>query len=341
VSPSLSDFLEDAAGRSRGNEVRLTVRELLDYWGAKRRGYWIVDQIERDLALAGISTRPPFTDGWIDNLVTLIPSPANSTGEATATLPPSGDQGQKDLSLPDVSLTIGSLPSANLGVVSVGPQDALERAQSIMMRFDYSQLAVMSGPRSLSGAITWESIAQARIRDSRAPLKEATVVAETVRSGDDLLAQIPRIVDAGFVFVQAVNRQISGIVTTADLSNQFATLAQPFFLLAEVERRFRRIIDRSFDLYQIQAAADPSDPHRNVRSADDLTLGEYVRIFENPERWTQLGWTLDRVEFVQAFHQVRSIRNDVMHFSPDPLDEEQIRQLQLFLKWLRKLDPEL
>lgn len=63
-----------------------------------------------------------------------------------------------------VSLRVGSLASANAGVGSVRLDDPLERAQALMMRSDYSQLAVQSGPRDLRGAISWESIAQAKIR---------------------------------------------------------------------------------------------------------------------------------------------------------------------------------
>jgi predicted transcriptional regulator len=337
------EFLEQATNRVKtGDGVSLTVRELLAHWGAKRRGYWIVDRIERDLKAAGLITVPSFTEGWIDNDVALVPVQKGEGTEVTGTVSPEVDIVEAaDRALPQVSLTIGSLPSANLGVSYVSPQDHLDRAQSIMMRHDYSQLAVMSGTRNLRGAISWESIAQARIRNPSAGLVEAVIAAEVVRSDDDLLAQIPRIADAGFVFVQAFDRHFSGIVTTADLSNQFATLAKPFLLIAEIERRIRRIIDRAFILPEIRGATDPSDADRPVESADDLTVGEYVRLLENPDRWVRLGWALDRKEFIEALHQMRGIRNDVMHFSPDPLDDEQIVQMQTFLKWLRRLDPEL
>jgi hypothetical protein len=159
---------------------------------------------------------------------------------------------------------------------------------------------------------------------------------EVVRNDDDLLAQIPRIVDAGFVFVQARDKQITGIVTTADLSHQFAILAKPFFILAEIERRLRRIVDGAFDSEELQAVVDPADA-RQVKSAEDLTLGEYVRLLEDPERWPRLGWALDRKVFIGGLHQVRITRNDVMHFSPDPLDMDQVVALENFVKWLRKL----
>jgi hypothetical protein len=69
-----NDFLKDAAGKGSDDHVRISIRDLIAHWGAKRRGYWIVDQIRRDLKKAGLTTVPPFTDGWIDNWVTLVPA---------------------------------------------------------------------------------------------------------------------------------------------------------------------------------------------------------------------------------------------------------------------------
>jgi len=339
MDQKIAQFLEDAAGRDPDNQVTLTVRELLSIWGAKRRGYWIVEQIERDLAEARVTTAPSFIDGWIDNSVTLIPltkatgrpAGANTTAEVVEAT---------DASLPEVALRVGGLPSANITVASVEQGATLLRAQSIMMRHDYSQLAVMSGPRTLRGAVTWESIAQARIRNPGADLRAATVSAETVTAGDDLLSQIPRIMRAGFVFVVAPDRTLQGIVTTADLSQQFADLAGPFFVLAEIERRLRRIIDRTFSADDLRAAADPADSSRQPESADHLTIGECVRLLERPTNWARLKWQVDRVVFIEALDGVRRTRNEIMHFSPDPLEPVQITELNSFAKWLRTLDPD-
>jgi restriction system protein len=333
---SANDLLKDAAKREPGNEVKIRIRDLLAHWNAKRRGFWVVATIESDLKKAGLKTDPPFTEGWIDNVVMLVPVRKEGKQKTSSTTSPDAVDAT-DRSLPEVSLTVGSLPSANLGVVSVSPQDSLERAQSLMMRHDYSQLAVMSGSRDLRGAVSWESIAQARIRNPQAGLQDAVITGEIIHNDDDLLAQIPRIVDAGFVFVQGPDRQITGIVTTADLSDQFAILAKPFFVLAEIERRLRRIVDGAFQSEELQAVVDPADATRQVKSAEDLTLGEYVRLLEDPERWRRLGWALDRKIFIEGLQQVRAIRNDVMHFSPDPLDSDQIVALENFVKWLRRL----
>jgi hypothetical protein len=60
---------------------------------------------------------------------------------------------------------------------------------------------------------------------------------------------------------------------------------------------------------------------------------------ENPGNWQRLTWPVDRTLFIKALHGVREIRNDVMHFSPDPLTSEQESALQNFARWLRVMEP--
>lgn len=74
----------------------------------------------------------------------------------------------------------------------------------------------------------------------------------------------------------------SGIVTTADLSNQFAVLANPFLLAGEIERRLRRIVDRCFGVGDLQGIKDADDVFRTIESAADLTLGEFQRLLQDP-----------------------------------------------------------
>ncbi len=334
------ELLEDAAARAVDNHVTISIRDLISHWGAKRRGYLLVDEIEWDLKRYKLTTYPPFNQGWIDANVELIPrggvqEDRAKVGEGQNTETTEG----ANSALPQVSLQVGSLSSANKVVARVNPDDNLETAQSKMMMDDYSQLAVMSGKRNFKGAVSWESIAQARITNPNATLHECMVVtsSQVVRSDDDLLSQIPRIIDAGYVFVRGMDDSITGIVTTADLSNRFVGLAKPFFVLGEIERRLRRVIDDRFSTDDLKGFADPSDSGRVIESAHDMTMGEYVRLLENPDCWSKLEWKLDRKVFIDALKKVQSTRNEVMHFSPDPLDDDDLNDLENFLKCIKKL----
>ncbi|GIJ34989.1 CBS domain-containing protein [Micromonospora sediminimaris] len=334
MSAGREEFLAEAKEMSTSSPVEVTVRDLIGYWGAKRRGYWIVEQVQRSLKRRGLQTIPPFTDVWINSTVRLVPLEPEEPLVPVPEVAPieAGQDAQAD-----IYLRVGSLGSANSGVVSVTPQDDVQKAQALMLRYGYSQLAVLSGERDLRGAVSWESIAQAQIRGISTTLADVTTAAEVVREDDDLLAQIPRVIGAGFVFVQAKDRRIRGIVTTADLSEEFSRTANPFFVIGEIERRLRTIIDGAFSAEELSQIVDPEDANRVVSEAAHLTFGEYQWLLENPERWGRLNWQLDRKVFIEALDEVRGIRNDIMHFSPDPLDEESVSKLRNFAQWIRKL----
>lgn len=60
-------------------------------------------------------------------------------------------------------------------------------------------------------------------------------------------------------------------------------------------------------------------------SVFDLTFGEYIRLLERNDSWSKLGLRIDRKLFIGNLDKVRQIRNDVMHFDPDGIEEEKIR----------------
>lgn len=90
-------------------------------------------------------------------------------------------------------------------------------------------------------------------------------------------------------------------------------------------------------LRSVCSDADP-DRKERIQSAADLTFGEYLRIIQYPENWENLGLRVDRVVFCAEMDKVREIRNDVMHFDPDGIDEEQYDQLRRFSRLMDELD---
>ncbi|WP_131765799.1 CBS domain-containing protein [Candidatus Protofrankia californiensis] len=339
MEQELESFLDDAASRRRTNFVQISIRDLLGKWGAKRRGVAIVEKISGDLDEKGLITDPPFTDGWIDTEVRLIPTNTIETEDSTVgksqekvAVQPLGERQQN---LREVALRVRSLRSSSGKICSVPPDADIQTAQSLMMQGDYSQLAVTSGKRDLRGAVSLESIAQAQMVRDVKHATDACVPAQVVELDDDLLALIPRIIEAGFVFVRDLDKSISGIVTTADLSAEFATLATPFFLVGEIERRLRRAIDLHFSPEELKLIRNEADGTRTVQSADDLTVGEYVRLLGNPANWERLSWKADRKIFIETLEEFRNVRNEIMHFSPDPIEEDRIDRLRYLIRWLR------
>jgi restriction system protein len=322
---SSKELIAAARDRAGDDPVALTVRQLLRLWHAQARGAVVVRNIRRDLERAGLVTDPDFASGYIDNHVRLIQAPEDTTAEPVAAQ--------------EVSLKVGHLRAASQEVLAVRPDDSLARAQTLMVLNDYSQLAVASTPRSVQGAITWESIGRKSISKELTCARDATVPAEEVEFDQDLLPLLPRVADAGYVLVRGRDRKLSGIITAADVTVEFDALASPFFLLGEIERRLRVVIDEHFQPQELSNYREPSDTGRPIEGAEDLSLGEISRLLEKPDVWDRLHWRADRVTFTNSMDEVRSVRNRLMHFSPDLPSELEVEQMRNMLGFLKAVTP--
>lgn len=330
---SPAEFLNSAReAAAAGHPTSVTVRQLLEIWGSKRRGTRIATAVQRDLSAVGLATEPSFMKVSLDASVEVVAvddksGPGREPEDTSASL----DE------LDPVGLTVGNIESAFGGIVSVSPNATFEEAQTKMMMNDYSQLAVMTGERSRAGAVTWESIARAKVRDANAQFSNAVIGdPQEVRFDADLFDVVGLIVSQGFVFVRDQTNRVSGIVTTSDLSEQYADLAKPFLHLGDIDQLLRRVIERTFTLDEVRTAIEDGATGGTCTSFDDLGMGDYQRVLENPERWSRLGWSLDRKVFIERLERLRGIRNDVMHFNPDPVTPEDLEDVRLFLQVLRE-----
>ena len=231
VFASRDQLLDRAADESAKEVPRLTIRQLLALWGAGRRSAGTVAEIEKDLAERGLTTRPPFTEGWIDNEIELIPVSDEPDPETKLQFT---DMRTADVveivpaeELPPVSLRIGDLKSANQGVVGVRHDDSLALATTLMLQHDFSQLPVFPDRGDVQ-AVSWESIAKAGLSPVSVTLHSATTSVRTVSYDADLLSHVDEIYRVGYVLVRGPDRvRISGIVTTADLTLQFREMTEP------------------------------------------------------------------------------------------------------------------
>jgi CBS domain-containing protein len=338
------------------------VRTLLKWFGAQRRGFNVVYQIRRALREIGLGTEPDFRYSWLDGPVrfyavepdgdsenpptehaanTDLPAVQQSTPE-----PPTTEFSDVQSVTPqfvggavaDPTHRIGQLDAANRGVLSVTPDDTIERAMTLMLANNYSQLPVMTSPREVKGVVTWESLGRrAMLAGSCTHVRDCMGRPIEISADTSLFAAIPQIIGHQYVLVRAADKQISGIVTSADLSEQFQRLAEPFLLLGEIENQIRRLVENRFTEEELGAGKDPADLDRTITSVADLSLGECIRLLENEERWRKLGLRIDRTEFIKEAHRVRNIRNDVMHFDPDPMSAEELFLLRRFAQFLSSL----
>lgn len=327
--PPYEDRLTVASERARsGQSTETSGRELLSWFGAARRGTRVVERIRKELQRHGLVTEPDFNEAWVDSPIKLILAPASVVQSAASPrrAPPA-----------DPVHRVGRLDAANQGIESAKPGSSVEIAMTTMMLFDYSQLPVMRTERDCRGAVSWQSIGHAHALGR--PCKtvdDCLLPAEEVGVDASLLDVIPRIVSQGFVLVRGNDKVFQGIVTVSDLSLQVRFLSEPFLLLGQIESFLRALVGRTFSVDEIRAAKNPGDTSRIVNGASDLSFGEYIRLLETAAVWPRLKVRFARDPFLAALKEIGEIRNDVMHFDPEPLEDVDMGRLRHFAAFLEQ-----
>ena len=312
------------ASAAAATPERLTVREFVGKFGYVKRGAYIANKIRNDLEKLDLRTNPDFEGVYMGSTIA-IEFHSDATDSAS---PPEPDS---------ATHRIGMLEAANKRPVSVNPEDPLEKATTIMRIHDYSRLPVMISEREVKGVISWQSIGRSLslgqqkceyVRHCMDPARE-------ISFNTPLFNVIGGIAEHGYVLVRGEDKVITGIVTSGDISNQFMQLAGPFLLIGEIEGHLRRLAHGKFQVEEMENASP--EGQGNINGLADLTLGGYCRILENPEHWGRLNLNIDRKEFVKHLDSVRKIRNDIMHFNPDGLSDEDINTLKASTRFLANL----
>lgn len=341
------------AGETPASE---TVRTFIGWFGAQRRGFWIVRDIRRALEELEIQTQPDFEGEYIDSYIDFVadkpeiedaPPSMDSTDYVWEFEEPieigslsESEIGQVFISgaITDPTYRIGRLESANRAPVSVNPNASLNEAITLMLAHDYSQLPVMQNEREVKGITSWESIgSRLALGNLVQSAKDCMDPHHEVSADESLFTVIGQIISHEYVLVRGDDKKITGIVTTSDLSFQFQQLSEPFLLLSEIENHIRRSIDGKFTSAELAAAKNEADGNREIKTVADLTFGEYIRLLENPDNWSKVGLAVDRAVFVKELDRIRIIRNDVMHFDPDGISEDNHNLLRRFVRFLQQL----
>jgi CBS domain-containing protein len=325
--------------RAGGTPSVLTVREFLGWFGAQKRSSFNVWKIRQALTRADLATDPDFMATWIDGPIAFRlagQAPKTETGRTEVDTTNGTDSAEKARPrLADISTVEGATHAPK----RVVPDSLLSEAVTIMLKNDFSQVPVMPTDRDVKGVITWQSIAS-RLALERSVTTARDVMEEPVefRLNASIFAVIPALTEHGYVLVRGPDNTVVGIVTSSDLNHHFQKLTEPFLLLSEIENRIRGIITPRFGPEELASVRDPRDSDRRIESVDDMNFGEYIRLLEEPSRWERLHLAVDRKHFIEHLKEVRDIRNDVMHFDPDPIPIEDTRELRDFTRFLRKLE---
>lgn len=353
---------------------RVRVKRLLAIAGSERRGSVISDRIRQTLTNYGLRTEPDFVGVWPDSLVAielidfshadvtmtaqddavqtseelLLQNPAlELVLDIDSVIPPVAPPLEiptNNTTLPekavspsvDAVIRISTIASANRGVLTVSLSDSVRVASTQMMFHGYSQLAIMQNEREVRGMITWESIASQSLLKPTPTIADCLIEPQLISADGSIFDAIAIIDKHGYVLVRSRDRKVTGIVTASDLAIELASLSYAFMCIRTIE-----VLIRS-KLHPCLAVGDfdQLEQHSRAKGEQDfslLTFGENVRLLELPAIWNRLNINIDRSFLIPKLLVVRDIRNDVMHFEPEQLDQARRQQLQEVEQFLRRV----
>lgn len=296
-------------------------------------------------ALSKNRTAPTPAESMGEILLEGTPSAVKQAEEQTESAPTSAQPESSSVAdeadgsiADDPTYRIGSLPAANKKLVTVNRSDSLVKAVTLMLQYDFAQLPVMQGERKVEGVVTWRAIGSKLALGTKCvSVGDCREDARIIDSNRTLFDAIPTIVEYGYVLVRAGDNRITGIVTASDLSLQFQALAEPFLLLREIELHVRQLLNGKLSDPDFQLLDAPNPITRAPKTIADLAFGEYVRLLQHPKVWPKLHVKIDGGVLTSLLEEVRQIRNDVMHFDPDPMTDDELSTLKRAVNLLQQL----
>ena len=362
TQPHIPVELEAVATKLKAGEAAsTTVRTLISwFWRSERRGKWVVQAIRNAFSQLNLTTEPDFESTYIDGDVKFMLVPSKQLPEVgTPEAPPSDRDANHTV---DAFISVGDAVDLNDGVMlrmetdpmhriarlrsahaeplSICPDAEIRKAITLMMKHNYFQLPVMSS-RTLKGFVSWKTIGR-----KLAMGKNSTLVREVmdevepsqIASLNASLLEATRLLGMhDFLLVRDTAQRICGIITPYDFTETFGSLSEPFLLLGEIENHIRNLLNGKFSKAELTDALDPNDKTRPINDVSDLNFGGYVRLLQKPTNWNKLQLQLDRETFVSDLDEIREIRNDIMHFDPDGIVEDELKKVREFANLLRQV----
>lgn len=304
-----------------GKAVKITPKKLIEHFGTTRRKTHVKWWIDKGLRELKVKTEPDYKTAYLYGEV-LLKRDKDATDQE------------------DFVQRIKLLDAANSQPQSVTKNDSIQKAMTLMMSNDFSQLPVMNTPDSkrVDGMISWHSIGWTTAKG-----KIVERVMDCMKTDFTMISYDTPILDAihvikenGVVLVQKVDQSISGLLTVTDIADEFFELAEPFLLIGQIETSIRVLLEGKFTADELKEVKH-GDDKRPIDSVSDLNFKEYIELMRKGNNWEKIKIPLDKDEFTKKLNDVREIRNDVMHFSADNLDPEQQNTLKLTAQFLKEI----
>lgn len=329
-------FLTEAAARPAGSYVEITLDDLREKCGHRKRTEDSVAHMRRLLDDAGLVTEPDFVEADRRALLRLVPdSDARTTAEAEPEAAEDTPESDADeFRFPPVAPKVSDIPSACSELISITRESTIAEACDLLFHHDIGQLPVLSGPAVCHSMVTWKSLMRAQVVNPDATIRDCEEEAVSVPLDANLIDQLGKINTTGVAFVHRSDDVYCGVVTAREVTEYLSHIVEPFYVLGEIERRLRHRLNQVFTAEDFAPYGTNKKP---VRNADDMMFWQYLSLLSDPDRFARLGWPTSCERFQARLDAVRKIRNSVMHFNADIIEPAKLNTLFSFLKSLRDL----
>lgn len=305
------------------------------FLGVTRRGLRVIDTVNRMLEDHDVFAEPEFAGAWFYGEMEIKPKPKVAAGKS-------------DFEETDPTPRLSLLKAANLnqakesgvgnGLISVTRETTLTEAITLLILNDFSQLPILSGQREVEGVISWKSIGRAiSLGKKCVTVTDCKDEAIILNHDEPLFNAVKFVLEKEFVLVRQKDKTISGIVTVTDIGEQFIAMAEPFLIIEQIENHVRKLLDKKFDPEDLIISSSNEIKTKPIKNLSDLTFGHYVKILEDPKKFAKLNLNIDRALVTKQLEEVRKIRNDVMHFDPDGITDENLALLRQTVQFLHTL----
>jgi predicted transcriptional regulator len=236
-------------------------------------------------------------------------------------------------------------------LATIAPETRVADALALMQKNHFSQLPVIAG-RAVLGIFSYRSFSQKALAKQKVtkewlgelPVEDFLEEFEFVHSAEDW-NRVRRYLNQDDAFFVGHRDKLDGMVTTMDVLDYFADVANPFIMLAEIELSLRQIIHTCLDGETLPAAIKKSLTHtygqREIPSAlNEMTFDNYVQIISNSENWPHFEKMFGvgdrtRKQTNQKLKQLGDWRNITFHFKRR-LQPWELDTLAEYREWLQR-----
>lgn len=309
--------------RDDEHQFEITVRELLRIFGYERRGKHTVIEVQEALNTQGLIAIPQFDQCDIDWEISI-----------SKTL--------KGSKLPlDPFTRIKSFLKHDRRLLSVKREDTIERAITLMLQNDYSQLPVLKSERQIEGVICWRTIGQkmSLFKDKPSFVHQAMEEAVVVEDNEHLDNVIVKVLSREYVLVrESKGKEIKWILTQEDIGQSYKEISEGYLTVKDIESFIRSIIQQHCSLADLNRIIGSRRPNPAIARVDDLYFSDYVHLLSTDEIWKKTALPVDKNEFNKILSDLIEVRNSIMHFRAPTNEIENFDSLRKMRRLIMSLE---